>query len=981
MLHYFLPLKFTNAPQHSRWFIYCLILFSPLISKAQVELDATHLLSSCNLEIVQESFTYSCDGADLCLDILNGTAPFTITIEGPNTPPNPENNLGLCLNDLQPGSYVVTVMDSENCAATIELDIPVVDYYLPADITNVSCNGASDGAIHAHLLIDIAPVFYHWEGPNGFTADTELIENLEAGTYSVSITTTDEVCVGIGSWEVTEPAPIEIEVVLTNPECGQTDGCLFVSGGSAPYYIWILETLPSDLENAPSGTLPPLVDLDPAAGFPYDPMNIDTAICGTNLTNGTYFVLVVDSQLCYAWESFTIQGTPAFEREVSTTNVSCNGANDGSICYSISGGEPPFSTVLIPSTNDIGIIGPEGCFNNLPAGEYKLRTTDGSGCTLTEAVIIEEPPVLRATFEITNTECDGSINACLGVEGGTTPYYVFVFTHPNPATDLSVDFDTNNIPVIANAEMIDWFDFQPGTSNIYEQCAENIPPGNYLIVVVDANGCYVLEPAIVPEINPLQADFEITSEDCSGVDGCLKVEGGTSPYQVFVWVSDIPYTDMDIAFNADGTPLVDDTLPSDMHPFPVDPDIDPNEPFIRCANDIPPGYYLVLVVDANLCYVVLPVFIPEVSGITLEIETEAVACFGAEDGTISLEISGGTAPYTILIDNIMSNPSTDTQLNLLFTNLPAGTYFIKVIDAEGCTATATATIESPEALQSNLDYDPFGTYACVEPSGGTYPWEVRWYDLSQNNLISNETCVFGLEVGAYLVSTIDANACTTEDILIIDPMVCSGGEANVDPAVISSGESSTFTLSNYHGQTIQWEFKTEFTEWLAIPGATSDSYTSPAIHTGSDKEIWVRARVTCSDGDVLYSTEAILQVFANLLLHPMNALQEDPNLFDSEYRQQELYQLANLNNTREVKHAIFPTLVEDLVNIRFGFTTEDPVLVRVLNSLGQVIYNQKLNTVYINQLSQIDGSQWAKGSYIIQVESRNSLESHQLIVQ
>ena len=951
----------------------------PFTAEAQITNVESHLLDACELEIVIDDLIFACDGTDVCIEILNGTAPYTITIDGPNTP-NTEDNIGLCFFDLQPGSYSISVVDGEGCSASVQVDIPVIDYYVEAQVTNVSCAGGTEGAIQLIIPIDIAPLYFSWEGPDGFTADTESISSLEAGIYSVSVSTTDDICVGVGSWELTEPDPIEIEVELNYPTCGQPDGCLYVSGGTAPYYIWILETLPDDLANAPSGTLPPLVDLDPNQGFPYNPLNSDTAICGTNVAAGTYFILVVDSQLCYAWESLTIEDNPVtFDRHVETTDVTCHGANDGSICYSIVGGEPPYQSYLSPASSNIALQGPEGCFENLPPGDYILTTTDGSGCTLSEQFTITEPNELRAEFEITSQDCGDQVDGCLTVEGGTLPYHIYVFTHPDPTIDhIDVTFDANGLPVIADAEMIDWFDLGPNTDPNYEQCAEDIPAGNYLIVVVDANGCFVLLPVIIPDNNGLEASFEITDQDCDGVDGCLTVEGGTGPYRIFVWTHPNPgQDDYEVVFDDAGNPIITGAIPIDYVQFYPNPDTTPNEPFTRCAENIPPGFYLVLVVDANGCYVLLPIIIPDHNGLVLETEVEDVSCYGEADGSVILHISGGIAPYTIVFDNESSNP-TDNSLSVQFHDLAAGTYNITVYDAQQCSASLVVTVGSPDPLVSNLEFDTYGAFACVDPSGGTTPYSVSWYDFSQNAAFSSDFCVYDLVEGAYLVTIQDANACQTEDILIIDPFVCAGGEASVSPEVIESGEQTTFTLSNYGAASIQWQFKTEFTPWLDIPGATTDSYLTAPIHTGTDKEILVRAEVICPNGDVLYSTEALLKVMANNLLIPIAALTEDPQLFNPNFRKAEL---ATLPDTRTAFTFIYPTITRDEIKVHYEFNTTEAVKISVLNQLGQPIQTSASQGIHQEQHTSLSAKNWGSGTYFIRIESEFGIQTHRVIVQ
>ena len=64
--------------------------------------------------------------------------------------------------------------------------------------------------------------------------------------------------------------------------------------------------------------------------------------------------------------------------------------------------------------------------------------------------------------------------------------------------------------------------------------------------------------------------------------------------------------------------------------------------------------------------------------------TTAISCYGANDASILLNISGGVTPYTIQ----WSNFGTGTYQN----NLGPGVYTINITDAQGCSKTIQHTI-------------------------------------------------------------------------------------------------------------------------------------------------------------------------------------------------------------------------------------------------------------------------------------------------
>ena len=71
----------------------------------------------------------------------------------------------------------------------------------------------------------------------------------------------------------------------------------------------------------------------------------------------------------------------------------------------------------------------------------------------------------------------------------------------------------------------------------------------------------------------------------------------------------------------------------------------------------------------------------------------STSCNGGNDGSTYVTAAGGTGSYSYLWDN---GQTTDTAYNLT-----AGDYIVTVTDANGCTATDTATISEPDLITGN----------------------------------------------------------------------------------------------------------------------------------------------------------------------------------------------------------------------------------------------------------------------------------------
>jgi hypothetical protein len=174
------------------------------------------------------------------------------------------------------------------------------------------------------------------------------------------------------------------------------------------------------------------------------------------------------------------------------------------------------------------------------------------------------------------------------------------------------------------------------------------------------------------------------------------------------------------------------------------------------------GNYVATVTTASGCTYEAPFTIGEQSNITATVPVVAnVSCFGNTSGSISLSVSGGTAPYEVSTNGVSFTNIANNQ-TVTFSSLPAGSYIVNIEDAIGCSYTtaainitqpgqalsvapaAVATIcagSSNGSIQSNI-------------SGGTTPYTIAWSNGSNAVNLSN------LTAGTYTITVTDANGCT-----------------------------------------------------------------------------------------------------------------------------------------------------------------------------------------------------------------------------
>lgn len=1177
-------MRFTKNNSFSRFLPLLFVLFLLNISnttqaqRVAAGLDVSAALhlnllgGDCGMQVSISSNIPSCDGNTVCLAIAGGVAPYKIHVDGAS---HSSSLLGLavCIEHLRPGDHTIKVIDSRGCETSLNLNIPSLSDLLRPVIKPVTCHGGGDGSISLDFSllvgIDISTLLCRWEGPNGYHGEGREVYDLRPGRYSVRILAIGNICIGTGSWEVRDAEPININISIANAACGTANACAYISGGKPPYKIWGFNALPGSVNNSNF-----LDFINPDSHRPedctvYNPTTNTSPFCVNDLSAGYYYILVQDANGCYGWQVFKINPSARFQRQVKVEHISCHGEHDGKICFDIQGNTPPYKTTLAKSTGNAiqTIEGTWGCFENLTAGEYLLTTTDGGGCTSKELIKIMEPDRLEATFELETNNCQDGASGCLKINGGTRPYRVYAWFHPN-ADPIEIGYNNDGTPYILNAERCNYFNFPLVWSPTSEFCAHHLPPGKYILLIVDANNCFEKIVIDIPALNNLEAKFELTSSACDEqASGCLTIEGGAQPYKVFVFNSNNLLTVIPtVQFDATGRPHLTRCNPTEWQWST--PGIAP--PYQICANDIPPGYYWIVVVDQNGCYKLLQVNVPRPNKILLKTRVQNVSCNGEHNGKIYLTIEGGEAPYTIYFNGNLEANGPSSNRNIVFDSLQVGIYKIDVKDKNGCSAWAEVKITEPdplsavfisnasdacssitggcvkvqggtapyrvrfwrpndptninisvhfnvttnnfeiegaialniafdpsstanrdnwcvnnlqpgdywilvadkngcytvlplhidepnnlrvraevlhaacnavggkiklhikggeapyqvkmgdrslttsdsivwlenvppgtyqiwvydsrpcntdivvtvktEPIQANLHFDKFGEWACANPSGGTSPYKIEWTQLETNAIISNDSCAYDLAPGVYLLTVYDQSGCSTQQWFVIDSQPCDAGIVKIDREWINSGESNTFKWIGGSNGNIQWQFRTEFTDWIDISGATTSIFTTPPIHVAMDEVIFVRVKVECANGGIAYSAEKSFKVRGNNLLNPIDRRIADPQLFNPAFRQTEVAILQQ-NQTNHPTTLVYPTISRDWVKVRFGENFSTSVNIYVVSSLGAVVYQTQQDHIYKGEAVELPVHQFAPGTYFVRIESGQQVETQRIIVQ
>jgi len=449
----------------------------------------------------------------------------------------------------------------------------------------------------------------------------------------------------------------------------------------------------------------------------------------TTLNGGTYYVTI---------EPFSDGTTGAFTLQVSTetpvvsnaiTNVSCNGAADGSINITATGG-----TGFLYSIDGANSWSLSSQFSGLAPGAYTVVVKNCAGLSSTPVnVTITEPAELISNVSVAGILCNGgSTSVYITASGGTLPYtgtgtvyepagyYSYTVTDANGCsvttgvtiTEPSVlSASSTADPILCNGNTtVVGVSANGGTAPYSGEGHFTVNAGTYSYTVTDANGCQSLTSVTVTEPTQLTTSSSASAILCNGGTSTVSVSanGGTTPYS-----GDGSYTEV-------------------------------------------AGTYSYTVTDANGCQSATSVTITEPALLVATSSASSILCNGG-NATVTVAATGGTTPYS----------------GIGSFNVTAGTYTYVVSDTNGCSSSTSITIGQPSTLvvDGGTDwtvYVGYGPMSCatLTPSivGGTAPYTVVWSGGVQSGT-STEVCP--TTTTSYTVTVTDANGCIATDVVTV----------------------------------------------------------------------------------------------------------------------------------------------------------------------------------------------------------------------
>jgi len=503
------------------------------------------------------------DGS-ITINVSNGTAPYTYSVTGQNLLASQAPTA--TFSNLVAGPYTVIVTDAVGCSKTVIVTIGSNSSQLTvnAQAVDAGCT-ANNGSVTATVAGGQAPYTYSLfknnlpVGPGGVpvNGNTVTLSGLEPASYLLLFE--DALgCIAAGGETVERMEGVfPATATISDASCGVNNGAISLSGVPAgATTVWV-----------------------PSIGS------------GSGLPAGVYTATITESNGCTSSETFVISTTGGADITVNTIVPASCGLANGSITFTVSGGDAYSYKLLGTSLQGFGTPDVQTVVDDVPAGPIVIEVTDlvTQNCKVYEAVVVPGSGALNVNTSTNfSTGCgnsNGKIN--LTISGGQAPY-TLVSTAGTPQAGVNPnEFSVNNL---------------------YE--------GIVNITVTDANGC-------VSNISQNMGDFEepnitmdsieVTSAICPDGVGAIA-SASSSSYAIFNSANGLFMGNTAVTALPPGTYFLTATLNS-------------------CIDTLQN-----VVVNAPPAWAVIPTIAPQ-------------GC-GPDLGSIDLTVSGGVAPYSYDWSNV-----------------------------------------------------------------------------------------------------------------------------------------------------------------------------------------------------------------------------------------------------------------------------------------------------------------------------------------
>lgn len=828
---------------------------------------------------------------------------------------------------LSPGSYCVIITDANGCFSAgdcFEIEAPT---QIDADIAIINATCFTLGFITVELTGGAGGYVYEWNPPQNPSGPTA--SNLTQGLYSLTITDANGCSASADGLLVRKDCPpggddpclISIaSVVVIEASCGNTDGLAIVNVAGDPdgdifEYTWspnVGSFVDNKAYNLSAGTYSVTIDdpFNPGCSLvetftvgnidgPESDYVVTPTVCGVNdgtvtfaeqsfnyawnpdlgtavnnyqridLPGGDYFITITDPADPGCVDVITVvveEESPLQINPLVNIPPDC-GLNNGSVTLNVLGGSGDYS---------FSWGGPT--VNNLAAGVYQVTVTDNfTGCAgvTTFSLNVNDPQASLTINSVDTLLCSGDVNS-------------------------TIDFTVNYTGAFAlPADTI----IQDALGNIYTN--GNLQAGSYCIVINDANGCQQAGDCF-EIVNPDQIDVDISIYPA----GCdefglitLEVIGGAGGY-TFTWDPQLPpnatvdslppgtytvfVTDANGCSAGGASLIVNDTCPCpdiylesvvvieascgnadgfaqvnvvgnpDDYTFTWSPNVFSTDG--PKAFNLTAGTYSVTIADnthPDNCFIVETFTVGNIDGPQVTYTSTPSDC-SQDDGTVTF--SNPNYEYTW-------SPDLGTPGGNIRTDLPAGVYFVTIVDPADpdCPDIKTVVLEEVGGLlvsatiNQNPDCGQNNGSVTINASGGSGNYTYSWGGQTVTNL----------EEGIYQVTVTDDDTGCSGSVTFV--LLSNAPQAVVtidaDPTLGCAGDEDGFV-----DFTVVFDGGFAFPADTLIQDADGNIYTNGNLPSGSYCIVITDANGCFSGGDC-FEIEVPTQIDVDISIYPQDCNQ------------------------------------------------------------------------------------------------------------
>ncbi|MFA9389790.1 MAG: gliding motility-associated C-terminal domain-containing protein [Prolixibacteraceae bacterium] len=556
-----------------------------------------------------------------------------------------------------------------------------------------------------------------------------------------------------------------------------------------------------------------------------------------DLKAGTYTINITDGSGTTGSSSIPINDLPLLDvyLESPVVQPACAGGTSD-LLFEANGGDNAGYTYQLFNNGISDGSNSTGDFLNKGQGAYSLIVSDASGCqkNYSSTIQISVPSLINFSFNIIQAiSCDDGFAS---VDFNNLPADPFtIVVHNN---DLNKDYTAHDASYVFS----------------------NLEAGNY-DVTVTRNSCPTDVQTASFTIDPFNA-VSLTTNPASPVT--LDCGG----------ITDL--RDVDVTINGGKVGLKVRLVLDNNNGISDDDEATIDYGSSTTFQNVKGGNYTIRWNDVSnpSCNGTIPYVInspASVLAFTGEIVGLPVSCNAGSNGAIQVPVAGGTLPYTYYIDNI------DKGNDAAAISLSAGSYEVKVVDANGCfTENKSVSITEPQVLIATHNLISDSNVTCPGGNDGEISLTVSGgnggytYDLSGdlNRTSQNASANFNitaLVAGTYSVLVKDSKGCSApvlSNMVITQPNEISISNFALSSTKLCYGATADLNVAASGGSQTDYTYEL-FKAGNRIGIQTSSGAVNFSGLNSSNYLLVITNDPACSSKDIPFTIEAASQITVN----------------------------------------------------------------------------------------------------------------------